>query len=81
MDLHFGLDHHVYKSGLALGHLDDLFDQTGANLLLDLLDPVQTVSMCLFAPAWCSSPGSEGYVLVGGQRRLRLPLDGHSLLE
>ena len=37
--LHFALLHRVNQLQLALGDLDDLLNETGANLLLNVVDP------------------------------------------
>lgn len=43
-DLHLALDHSVNKLELSLSNLDDLLDQTGSNLGLELLDPANAPS-------------------------------------
>lgn len=43
INLHLCLVHDVNELELALGHLYDFLDQTGANLVLDLLDPKQNL--------------------------------------
>lgn len=41
-DLRLALLHGVDELELALGNLDDLFDETSANLLLQLVNPTVT---------------------------------------
>lgn len=41
MDLRFGLHHRIDQVQLSLGDLDDLLNKTSANLVLELLNPVE----------------------------------------
>lgn len=40
MDLRFGLHHRIDQVQLSLSNLDDLLNETSANLVLELLNPV-----------------------------------------
>lgn len=48
-NLHLGSLHRLDQVQLALGNLDDLFDQARANLLLQLVDPVPGCQFTSFA--------------------------------
>lgn len=63
-NLHLALNHGVNQLELSLGHLNDLLDQTGTDLVLEFLNSANGQSAIIDSPAQVSSSIQEDLQLT-----------------